>query len=48
MSRFRLIEQAKADIRAIWDYFGRVKESPSAAASQIEILFEGKGNSRAY
>jgi toxin ParE1/3/4 len=40
MSQFRLTEQAKTDIRQIWDYIGIIKESPEMAALQIEHIYD--------
>ena len=40
MSCFRLTEQAKTDIRQIWDYIGIIKESPEMASRHVELIFE--------
>jgi toxin ParE1/3/4 len=40
MSYFRLTEQAKADIRQIWDYIGIIKENPEMASHQVELIYE--------
>lgn len=40
MSRFRLSEQAKADLDSIWDYIGIAKNNPNAARRQLEMLYD--------
>ena len=40
MSRFRLSNQAKADVHAIWDYIGITNGNPTAAQDQVESLYE--------
>jgi len=40
MSRIRLSEQAKVDLRAIWDYIGIERGYPDAAANQVEAIYD--------
>jgi toxin ParE1/3/4 len=40
MKRFRLAARAKVDLSGIWDYIGVVKENPTAAHHQLEVLYD--------
>lgn len=41
MKRFRLTEQAKADVRQIWAYVAR--DNPAAADRIVDVLFDRFG-----